>query len=528
MKKIIFAAIAAFMLVGCGIGEDIEKAGERYNKNLPNLEKRIQKLEKEFDNSQLSSSLNIYVQSEKLKEQFKKAKEELKKAKKTNKSLQALIKKDEEDSRASALAKMRVIDYSMRNSSSLASSPMKRLQELKKALDNSKKITNESEETFSYILKKSNDIVSFIEEQLISNENTSNKKDDLNKEIKVAKNKAKKTEELLKVVQSENKKENEMNISLFLKSSKEIKELKKEIDIQNKRVHKKIQEVNTSYTKILSDMREDFYIQVGVTSWDDYYDGPTEHTRKLTPSKVTKSIYERLGNNNGTIATYGKGIFSGLKLNIPSSDWNALRIKKEQLLARGDDTSEVWIADTPIKYFHKYIIVKNGVKKETDWIEVDERIYEENYDNLNMSIITKPYGFYETDTIKDATPAGMAFVGNKKYGEWREDTNTSSPHHGHSFWHYYGIYSFLSGGNNHHYYHSDYDHYRRYRNSNRHTGYYGRNHSYGTFGTRGIKRIRPSSMRSRIRTSRSSRVSRGSVRSTGRGSRGRGPGGGGK
>jgi len=303
------------------------------------------------------------------------------------------------------------------------------------------------------------------------------------------------------------------------------------MDKKQKSIHKKIGELNSSYTKILSDMKEDFYIVVGATSWDEYYDNPTEHNIVLRKSKVTRELYERLANNTGTIATYSKGsLFGGLRLkSISQRDWNLLRINNSQLLARGDDSSEVYIQDAPVETFHKYVIVKNGKKEETNWIKVSEAIYEQHFNDLGMSIVSKPYGTYESDTLRRAVPAGMEFVGNKKYGKWEEEKDSSGHSTGNSFWHYYGMYSFFTGGNNH-YYRSDYNNYRSYRSSSPRSSYYGRNKSYGTFGSRSFTRRAgtTSRMRTSMKRGTTSRTRSRTIRSSGRSSRGRGPGGGGK
>ncbi len=89
-----------------------------------------------------------------------------------------------------------------------------------------------------------------------------------------------------------------------------------------------------------------------------------------------------------------------------------------------------------------------------------EEDYFENQAYLGMEILSKPYGYFEDERVKEASPPGMAYVGNKKYGEWRND-----PGSGRSFWYYYGIYSFLNRGPGHYYYRGGWSQWRtRYRN----------------------------------------------------------------
>jgi hypothetical protein len=175
------------------------------------------------------------------------------------------------------------------------------------------------------------------------------------------------------------------------------------------------------------------------------------------------------------------------------------------------------------KAAHKYTLVKNGKKQETGWVEVDEEDYWEYVNYLGMEIVSKPYGVFEDEKIKEPSPPGMAFVGNERYGEWRQDPAT-----GRSFWHYYGLYSFFMGGRGRYYYRDDWNTWRNgYRNRR---PYYGGSVSTGPiYGTGG------SWVRTQGRYRNTDFVRRGglkaappSIRGAGAARRGGGPGGGGK
>ena len=96
-------------------------------------------------------------------------------------------------------------------------------------------------------------------------------------------------------------------------------------------------------------------------------------------------------------------------------------------------------------YFHKYKIVygeKIGSgdsltyhNKTTDWIKVEKKDYEKYYDNLGMVIAAK-----EKDGKVNTTayPPGYRYVGNSRYGNWRQDSR------GNSFCEFYGKYAFFS------------------------------------------------------------------------------------
>ena len=90
------------------------------------------------------------------------------------------------------------------------------------------------------------------------------------------------------------------------------------------------------------------------------------------------------------------------------------------------------------KYFHQYNVIIEKIDtiltNETDWEEVSETYFANNVDNMGMEIVSKKDG----KVSKVAAPAGYNhYVGNKKYGRWRERD-------GYSFWEFYGQYAFMS------------------------------------------------------------------------------------
>lgn len=135
---------------------------------------------------------------------------------------------------------------------------------------------------------------------------------------------------------------------------------------------------------------------------------------------------------------------------------------------------------TQVKYFHKYIIEENGETSQTGWEQVTASFYEQNLENMGMAILSKPYGEFEPDP--QAAPPGMAYVGNPKYGEWKNDSS------GNSFWSWYGRYAFFSSlfFFPPHYY--SYGSWNRWRSDYRYKKpYYGQTQTGYTFGTRGTR-----------------------------------------
>ena len=98
-------------------------------------------------------------------------------------------------------------------------------------------------------------------------------------------------------------------------------------------------------------------------------------------------------------------------------------------------------------YYHQYRIIKTkgdnpndnlpGETSEvtTEWLQVPEEHFEQNINNMGMEIAAKSE---DGKVTKTASPPGYSnYVGNSRYGQWRNDSS------GNSFWHFYGQYAFM-------------------------------------------------------------------------------------
>lgn len=137
------------------------------------------------------------------------------------------------------------------------------------------------------------------------------------------------------------------------------------------------------------------------------------------------------------------------------------------------------------KYLHQYRILKEDsfqdtlVAETTDWLQVSDTYFNSNIDNMGMALVTKTDGKLEK---KVAPPGYNNYVGNEKYGNWRQGSD------GTSFWEFYGKYAMLRsvlGYGMSPIYRGGWNDYRRnYYPSGR--TYYGNSSSGGTrFGTNG-------------------------------------------
>ena len=244
------------------------------------------------------------------------------------------------------------------------------------------------------------------------------------------------------------------------------------IQDQDRELRTKLTELGHSYSKTLVDMDVRNSIVVGRTSWNESADFPAEHDYLYSPRQVDQQTYESIAGlpDNHLLAIFTSGFFSGtsLRVGMDQTGWNALGIDPAESWPGGDDTAQFWLQDAPATYFHKYIITENGQRRESEWEQVTPEFFEANLENLGMDIVTKPYGLYEDEVVNIASPPGMAYVGNSRYGQWREDNQ------GNRFWDWFGPYLFFSTLLHRPYYYNDWYGWRG--------GYYGQRPYYGPAG----------------------------------------------
>ena len=212
-----------------------------------------------------------------------------------------------------------------------------------------------------------------------------------------------------------------------------------QIQALEKTITQQMAQLNTSYTKILKDMKEDYYVTIKRESWDensDFYDPKfATFTRQVSPE-----AYEALTSDTiDTIGTITAGFTGSRFSNQVGEAWDELNIDPaDQWPSRSHNAATFFVEEANEVYYHKYLLEKEGETKETDWEKVDADFYDANFEFLGMAILAKPYGMFEEDRLTQAAPPGMAYVGNSKYGEWQKD-NT-----GNSFWSWYGKYALFS------------------------------------------------------------------------------------
>ena len=124
-------------------------------------------------------------------------------------------------------------------------------------------------------------------------------------------------------------------------------------------------------------------------------------------------------------------------------------------------------------YYHRYEVVQGERRAQTDWIEVEEKVFRRYEAFLGMALVAKS----NQGVNNTPHPAGYHYVGNQNYGRWEQRG-------GQSFWVFYGQYALmrdLLGGGGRPIYRGDYDDYRTYRERRR--PYYGKNREWGSRGS---------------------------------------------
>lgn len=246
-----------------------------------------------------------------------------------------------------------------------------------------------------------------------------------------------------------------------------------------------VNQLYTGYTKILQDMKVQYYATIARESWDEnadrYVPKISKFTREIGPAAFDALAASQLDSIAAVTAGYPRSRF----VNNIGETWHQLDLNPVENWppgSAGHNAAEFWIEGLSALYFHKYLMEENGETRETDWEKVNPSYFEQNQENLGMAILSKPYGVFEADALAQAAPPGMAYVGNPEYGEWKTDDN------GNDFWSWYGKWMFFSNlffmPPSYFYYNSWYDWDRHYRYKK---PYYGKNKKghkiYGTYGT---------------------------------------------
>jgi len=433
-------------LAGCGAGLPKELKNEA--KAVPDIiktaESRVDKHKDEYKRLTKSSEfreIETFAVKESWEQQFQRAHEGLKRAQNLySKDLKPLVSKNKPEFAQEVKKQITRIKKVVQDAEGLSRYPASRFSAIWNTIQNAADLESSAKQDAKEIRRIAGAVKSGVIAKAIADFPDLSEK--INARFAPLSQFDTKSRDDLQVVTSEYNRHaagSKTDYAAFTDSAKALSVNLAQAKILETKLPKQMAQLYQSYTKILKDMKEEYFVTIKRESWNensDYYD-----PRSVTfQRKVSPELYEVLtADNLDTIAAITAG-FTGSRLssNIGSM-WNELSIDAtEQWPGRGHNAASFWVEDSKETYFHKYILEENGETKETGWEKVNASFYDANLEFLGMAILAKPYGTFEKDSLTQAAPPGMAYVGNSKYGEWKQDNK------GDRFWSWYGRYAFFS------------------------------------------------------------------------------------
>lgn len=193
-----------------------------------------------------------------------------------------------------------------------------------------------------------------------------------------------------------------------------------------------LEQLYTSYSKVLLESEEYHGVSLAAVSWDNYYDNPTEHNRAFPYTEVTYLELSQIKSKLGSGRTYwvssieSDGLISKATQGKSQSGWDS-----------GDDEAEIWIEDAESEYTHLYLVIENGVATEVEE-SVDRNTLLRLANAEGQEVLSKPYGKFEDEAIDKPQTPGMAYVGKPQYGQWERDPITGA-----DVWVWFAAYSIM-------------------------------------------------------------------------------------
>jgi len=444
--QVLFLLVLVLLLSGCGEGlpDDIKNNAKAIPHTIDAARKEVGNSKKKYVTLKKSAEFKPiagYAQRENWEQSFARADQTLSRARDLNKKeLAPLVKKNNPESSPKVLAQTKRINQVIQEAREQAREPKNRFLRIREALENTDDIQKNSNSTG----KKIASIVTTLAAGPVAKARE-NFPDAIGKIdgrfapfLKIGQD----TKTHLQIINREyaaHKSKGNADYAAFIDNSDALHRDFKNIEQSTPVFKRDLDQLYESYTKILQDMKSDFYVTIKREAWDensDYYN-PRFATFQR---QVSPSVYDNLTENNlETVAAISPG-FTGLKFSNKIGDtWKKLAINPtSQWPGRNYNAASFWVENDKAVYYHKYLKEEDGKTSETDWTKVTPSFYEQNLEFLGMAILSKPYGVFEQDRLAQATPPGLAYVGNDKYGEWKKD-NT-----GNSFWSWYGRYALFS------------------------------------------------------------------------------------
>ncbi len=484
---IVLVLLALVLLSGCGPGlsDATRTKAEAVKKDLDSTQAFIESQKKKYQGMSTSpdfSAMAGYASREKWDMAFPTAAATLARAREVyDKGLKVTMEQDKPEGETQARAQIRQVNSVVQEARNQAKMPFERISRITAAMTQTQAMETSALACSDTILSK----VQSLEQGPVARakESFPDSETQITARFAPFSKMADDTTANTDIVKAQYKAHTQGNAdyAAFVTAADAIEQAKVTLSRTGPEFEKDLEQLYQSYTKILEDMRIDYFVNIYRESWDERTDSYNprivSYTRQVSPAVFqalndsdAESIAEILPGFNGMSMRITRGLESAFKaLNLdPVENWPDPR----------HNAATFYLNSTQLKYFHKYLKEENGETKNTGWEAVNASFYEQNLDNLGMAILSKPYGEFEPDP--QAAPPGMAYVGNPKYGEWKKDGN------GNSFWSWYGRYAFFSNlfFFPPHYY--SYGSWNRWNSDYRYRKpYYGQTQAGYTYGTRG-------------------------------------------
>jgi len=441
----VLAGLTVF-LAGCGGGLPKELKNEA--KLLPEAIKaghsRVDKHKDQYQSLTASSEFEVveaFAQKENWVQKFQLAHDELNRAQALyDKDLKPLIRKNEPELAPGVKQQIERIKKVLQDAGVLSRYPLSRFSKIKDSIENAADLHSRAKEEAEQINRIANEIKAGPLAKATTDFPDLTEK--INSRFAPLSKLERQSRDHLNVVAAEYSRHaagSAADYAAFTDSTAALASGFKAAQTLETKISGEMAQLYSSYTKILQDMKAKYYVTIKRESWNqnsDYYDPKFATFQR----QVSPETYDALTADNLDAIAAIKAGFTGSSFSSNIGHlWKELAINPaEQWPGRGHNAASFWVAGSQAAYFHKYMLEENGETRETDWEKVDASFYEANLEYLGMAILAKPYGLFEQDRLIQAAPPGMAYVGNSKYGEWKNDNS------GNRFWSWYGKYAFFS------------------------------------------------------------------------------------
>jgi hypothetical protein len=538
MKKrsVAFLAIA-LLLAGCGMPKKTLEEGKKTAVNLAETEKFVAERESSYRGAFAGERqwLAPYANREKWQDKIAEAKADVARLKTMYSSkLKPLLDENKKRSESEVTKLIGQLATGFEKAKDLARYPSIRAGELENAKAKAPEIKTKAMDDSTAISALAQPLLKYIEGVRTAHRDSEAA---IQKRTGVAQSLASQAAQASSAIQTQFANHvagRETDYAAFQDASKLLRETREKIGVEDKRIRRICPELDQSWSRTLIDMKQQYFVQVSRVSWQESeaIEYPSENQYEYGWVEVSEKIYDQLDAlpDDTTIAELRSGgFFSGESFTpkIAPELLDAMSIapgSAKEFLPYNDNEADYEIANFRVDNYHRYSEEQNGVLKETDWIPVSAEMYEDHFNDLGMALQAKPYGKFADEVEEEPAPAGMAYVGNPKYGQWHNGPG------GGSFWQFYGQYAFfqaLLGMNHPGYSRTEWDEYRSYRGRNE--PYYGGTNNAPRYGSASSTvQTNPRYADSTFARTGGFHTAQSDVRSAGVRTRGGGPGGGGK